>query len=282
MTVIGRTLGKSTGVRALWRNRSTLLTLVQRDLAVKYQRSVLGYFWSLIEPMGMAAIYYFVFGILYNHAGSNVDGGDYAVFVVSGIFAWQWASSAMSESTRSLTSQSSLITTMRVPREIFPVAKVIARFAEFAAGVPIIILFALFLGDGFQSSIWALPVAVLLQTCLLVGLAFILGSVNVLMRDVERFMRLAMRVLFYAAPIIYPLSKVLGDDANPSNVPGWLQGVYMANPYVGIIQLHHAAWNPSELPSWGLFGYTAAVCVVVLFLGWALFKKLENSVLKEL
>src|ERR1043165_3642617 len=104
VTASGRTLGKATGVRAVWRNRSTLMTLVQRDLAVKYQRSVLGYFWSLIEPMGMAAIYYFVFGVLYGHSGQNVDGGDYAVFVVSGIFAWQWANSAMSESTRALTS----------------------------------------------------------------------------------------------------------------------------------------------------------------------------------
>lgn len=278
MAVISRTLGKATGVGALVRNRQTLLTLVQRDLAVKYQRSVLGYFWSLIEPMGMAGIYYFVFGVLYNSGGKQVEGGAYPVFVVVGIFAWQWASSAMSESTRSLTSQASLITTMRVPREIFPVAKVVARFAEYAAGLPIILVFALFYGSSFSWTLLLLPVVILIQAALLVGISFILSSINVLMRDVDRFMRLAMRIMFYAAPVVYPLSKVL----NAESAPGWLKDLYMANPFVGIIQLHHAVWNSHELPGWPLFWYSTTMSFAVLFVGWALFRSLEARVLKEL
>ena len=277
MTVMGQTLGRMTGWTALWRNRRTMMTLIQRDLAVKYQRSVLGYLWSLIEPLGLAAIYYFVFGYLYKSNGTHGIEGSYPVYVVSGIFAWQWANAAMSESTRALTSQGSLITTMRVPREIFPVAKVVARFAEFAAGIPIIVVFALFEGGEFSWSLIYLPLVILIQTALLVGLAFILSAANVLMRDIERFMRLATRMLFYAAPVVYPLAKM-----TKSGLPDWVKYLYQANPYVGIMEMQHAAWNPNILVPWQLLVYTAGASLLVLFIGWAIFRKLERSVLKEL
>ena len=278
MTVVGRSLARTTGVSALWRNRSTMGTLIQRDLAVKYQRSMLGYLWSLIEPMGLAAIYWFIFGVLFGSHGHGVSQAQYPLFLVTGIFAWQWASSAMSESTNALTSQSALITTMRVPREIFPVAKVFARFAEFAAGLPVILLFAIVFDGDFGWYLFALPLAIVLQVTLLVGIAFILSSVNVLMRDVERFMRLVMRILFYAAPTIYPLGRVIEAES----MPHWAKLVYQANPFVGIIQLQHGAWLPQQLPNPWLLGYTAGFSLLLLFIGWWIFRKLEPKVLKEL
>lgn len=272
-----RVFPKTTGLTALWRHRQTLRVLVQRDLAVKYQKTMMGYLWSLIEPLGMAAIYFFIFGILYD--ADDIGTAGYALHIVSGIFAWMWASSAMTESTTCLTSQSSLITTMRVPREVFPVARVFARFAEFVAGIPIIVLFAIFVGG---SDVWGwnllmLPVAIAIQAVLLTGISFILASANVLYRDVQRFMRLVMRMLFYAAPVIYPFTRV--EDAA---MPEWLKTAYQANPFVGIIRLHHGAWIPEELPGWRPVAYSAVLAVLLLFFGRWLFHRLEPRVLKQL
>ena len=265
------------GVAAVWQNRGVLRVLVHRDLTVKYQQSILGYLWSLIEPLTMALIYWFIFGLLFNT--QLVDGGSYSMFIISGIFAWTWFNSAVNESTAALTSQSRLVTTISLPREVFPIGKVMGRFAEFLAGVPILVGAAyLFDADITWRTIAALPLAIVLQFALLAGIALLLSSVTVMLRDVERFVRLVVRIVFYAAPIIYPLAKVYESTA----LPGWAKQVYLANPMVGIFQLYHAAWFPSEWPSNSLLATTIAGTVVVLLLGLWVFHRLEAAVLKEL
>ncbi|MER7168676.1 ABC transporter permease [Micromonospora sp. NPDC000207] len=274
----------TSGVGALWSHRNALRILVKRDLAVKYQQSVLGYLWSLIEPLGMGAIYFFVFGVLYSrdtgrYLGEAAD--SYPLFLITGIFAWMWTSSALSEATNALTGQARLITTMNVPRQVFPIGRVTGRFAEYAAGLPILVAiavaFALAGRIEFGWSLLSLPLAVLVQGVLLIGLALLLSAFNVLMRDIERFMRLVIRVLFYASPIIYPLALVRDSD-----LPGWVKLGYELNPLVGIFQLHHAIWYPDEFPSARLLATTIAGSVLVLVVGWWAFRRLEPAVLKEL
>jgi ABC-2 type transport system permease protein len=273
------------GVAALWSARNSLRILVKRDLAVKYQQSVLGYFWSLIEPLGMGLIYWFVFGVLYSGATRRHLGdaaGSYPLFLITGIFAWMWASSALTEATNALTGQARLITTMNVPRQVFPIGRVTGRFAEYLAGLPILLAIAvIYLVQGkIQPGWWpllALPLAVTVQFVLLVGLALLLSACNVLMRDIERFMRLIIRVLFYATPIIYPLALV-----RDSGMPSWVKIGYELNPLVGIFQLHHAIWYPDEFPDARLLAVTVLGSLLVLAAGWWSFGRLEPAVLKEL
>ncbi|MFE9202767.1 ABC transporter permease [Micromonospora sp. NPDC007230] len=274
----------TTGVAALWSARNSLRILVKRDLAVKYQQSVLGYFWSLIEPLGMGLIYWFVFGVLYSGATRGHLGdaaGSYPLFLVTGIFAWMWASSALTEATNALTGQARLITTMNLPRQVFPIGRVTGRFAEYAAGLPILAgIAAVYAMHGKIHVGWhllALPLAVSVQFVLLAGVALLLSALNVLMRDIERFMRLIIRVLFYATPIIYPLGLVRG-----SGMPAWVKLLYELNPLVGIFQLHHAIWYPDQFPDARLLTITVVGSVLVLAVGWWSFRRLEPAVLKEL
>ncbi len=266
----------TSSVAAVWSHRSVLQLLVRRDLTVKYQQSVLGYFWSLIEPLAIAAIYWFVFGVLYDTKVS-ADGPPYPMFILTGIFAFQWLNSALGEATAALTGQARLITTMKVPREVFPIGRVMGRFAEYLAGLPIIVAGAVVFGAPFGWTLLCLPAAILLQGTFLIGISLLLSSVNVLVRDVERIVRLVQRVLFYATPIIYPLSKVTG-----SSMPQWAKDAYQANPLVGIFQLHHAVFYPSELPSGTLIAVSVAGCLITLLGGWWVFRRLEPAVLKEL
>ncbi|GAB3964538.1 ABC transporter permease [Plantactinospora veratri] len=274
----------TSGVAAVWSHRNTLRLLVRRDLAVKYQQSVLGYLWSLIEPLGMGVIYFFVFGVLYRsatdrHLGDAAE--SYPLFLITGIFAWMWTSSAIGEATAALTGQARLITTMNLPREVFPIGRVAGRFAEYVAGLPILVAVAIVYASldkiEFGVSLLALPLAILIQATLLVGIALLLSSLNVLMRDIERLMRLVTRVLFYATPIIYPLTLV-----RDSTLPDWVKIIYELNPLVGIFQLHHAVWYPDEFPDARLLGVAVGGSLLVLLAGWWVFRRLEPAVLKEL
>lgn len=264
---------------AIWEQRGVLWMLVRRDLAVKYQSSMLGYLWSLIDPMVQALIFWFIFGVLYGGSGRVAPGGahNYPLFIVSGIFAWMWTNTSISESTKALSSQARLITTMRVRREIFPLGKVLARFADYLAGIPILILFAIMFHGSFGWTLFALPLALVMQFTLLFGLAQILSSVNVLFRDMERIVRLSTRVLLYSQPIIYPLSRV-----TDSHIPTWVKDVYQANPLVGIMQLHHSLWFPTEFPSDRMLIVSGAGCLIVFLIGTWVFRRNESTVLKEL
>jgi len=274
----------TSGVGTLWSHRRALRILVRRDLAVKYQQSALGYLWSLIEPLGFGATYWFVFGVLYErdtgrYLGEAAD--SYPLFLFTGIFAWMWTSSALGEATNALTGQARLITTMNLPRQVFPIGRVAGRVAEYLAGLPLLVLVAAAYAVAGRIdpgwSVLALPLAVTVQGILLVGLALLLSAANVLMRDVERIMRLVIRVIFYATPIIYPFGLV-----RDSALPSWLKAGYELNPLVGIFQLHHAVWYPDEFPDARLLGTTIAGSLLVLVVGWWTFRRLEPAVLKEL
>lgn len=264
-------------VAAVWSHRGVLRTLVRRDLTLKYQQSILGYLWSLIEPLTMAVIYWFIFGLLFDT--QLVDGGSYPMFIISGIFAWAWLNSAINESTGALTSQAGLVTTINLPRQIFPIGRVIGRFFEFLAGVPILLVCAwIFDATVSWRTFVALPLAVVLQFVLLIGVSLLLAALTVMLRDIERFMRLITRVLFYAAPIIYPLSKVF----ESTTLPAWAKQLYLANPLVGIFQLYHAAWFVGEWPPHRVLITTIIGCAAAATAGWWTFRKLEPAVLKEL
>jgi ABC-2 type transport system permease protein len=268
----------TTAVAEVWSHRNALRLLVRRDLAVKYQASVLGYFWSLIEPLAVGGIYWFVFGVLYNTGGRSGGVAAYPLYLISGIFAWQWVNSAIGEATTALTGQARLITTMKVPREVFPFGRVVGRFAEFLAGVPVLIVLAIWFHQfSFGWHLLALPLAVLITFTLLIGFALLLSSLNVLLRDIDRFMRLVLRMLFYATPIIYPLSLV-----QKAKMPEWVRFAYELNPLVGIFQLFRAVWYPDMFPSTGVLTASVVGSLVVLFGGFWVFRRLEPAVLKEL
>lgn len=268
----------------VWRSRNVLRYLVRRDLALKYQQNVMGYLWSLLEPIGIGIIYYFVFIVIIGRGGRLamvMDEQHYILYLMAGIFSYMWTAGVIGQATSALSGQKSLITTMNVPREIFPVSKVFARSAEFLVGLPILAGIAVIVGVDFTWWLLVIPLAFVVQGTFLIGVALILSSLNVMMRDIERFMSMISRLIFYSSPILYPLAMV--DMARDDGaIPGWLVMIYKANPLVGIVELHHAVWFPQMFPSPVLLITCLAGCLITLGVGWLLFRRLEPAVLKEL
>lgn len=274
---------------AIWQNRRVIGLLVRRDLKVKYQSSVLGYAWSMLEPMAMAAVYFFVFGVVLNAdrgmPEEASESGGFLLFLVAGILAWQSFGASLSEAPKAMIQHAKLITTMKVPREIFPMATVTAKFVEYLLTLPVLVGFALILGGDWKLQGWLLwlPAAIVTQYVFTLGMTLFFAPVNVLIRDVERMVRILSRVLFYGSAILYPASLVLGDDH--LNVPEWATVVYQLNPLLGIFEMHRAVWfsgYPELLPTTLALSSAIGGALLMLIIGYWTFRRLEMSVLKEL
>ncbi|MFV2197029.1 ABC transporter permease [Nocardiopsis sp. LOL_012] len=273
---------------AVWEHRKVVGLLVRRDLKVKYQQSVLGYAWTMLEPMAMTLVYFFVFGIVLGaDRGMPADAkatGGFLLFLVAGILPWTTFSQILGEAPRTMITHSKLITTMKVPREIFPLASVGTKFVEYLLTWPILVVFVIALGGrpSVEGLLIWLPLAVVLTFAFGLGTTLLLSSVNVLLRDVERLTRILTRLLFYGSAILFPASMVLGESVD---APSWAQTVFQLNPLLGIFQMHRTVWFAGfeELVPTTLALTSAVVgSLLMLVIGYWTFRRLEMSVLKEL
>ena len=197
--------------RCLVRYRGLLWTLVQRELRARYRGSVLGYFWSLLNPLLLLAVYSFVFGLILKR-GEFVEVEPYGVFLVTGLFPWIWVSTSLLEGCSSLTGNSALIRKAVFPVEVLPAVAVVSNLMHFLLALPIVAV-ALIVGRllGYPIAGWTfvlLPLVLVIETVMVAGLAFALSALNVHFKDVRDLLGNVLVLLFFLAPIIYTLSDI--------------------------------------------------------------------------
>jgi ABC-2 type transport system permease protein len=261
--------------RAILARRDTLALLVTRDLKVKYSTSRLGYLWTVIDPLLMSGVYWFVFTQIFQR---GVGREPYLVFLLCGILPWQWANGVIRDSSRALTTDAKLVRSTNLPREIWILRVVSTKAVEFLFSLPVLVLFVVIYQRGLSWYVLAFPLAALIQAVLLLGLGLTLAPVAVLYKDVRRMLRVTLRVLFYLSPIIYGVQDV----HEVEKFPEWLKGLYVLNPLAGIFDLYRAALFPDFFAGWTEVAVAAGIAVAALVLGLVVFTRLEGRVLKEI
>lgn len=251
---------------AFGRYRHSLWLLTSRDLKVRYSTSILGYFWSILDPLVMAGIYWFVFTQVFNR---GVGHEPYIVFLLAGLLPWMWFTGAVSDTTRAFLKESKLIRSTKIPRTIWVLRLVLSKGIEFVASIPVIAVFAIFTGATLHWEVVYTVLAIALQTVLITGIGLIVAPLVVFFRDLERAVKLALRFMFYASPIIYSLQDL------PENIE--FLGAF--NPLSGIFSLYRAAFFPEDL-QWFAVGISAVMSVVLLGIGILVFRRNERAVLK--
>ncbi len=246
----------------------SLWLLSARDLRVRYATSWLGYLWSVLDPLVMSAIYWFVFTVIFDR---SVGSDPYIVFLICALLPWVWFNSAVSDFTKAFNKDAKLVRSTSIPRSIWIGRIVLSKGTEFLCSLPVLVVFAVFGGASFGWGVLWFPVAVVVQTILLVGLGLLVAPLCVLFSDLERTTRLILRALFYASPIIYGVH----------DVPGVFRELGMFNPLSGIFTMYRAAFFPEQWDSLAV-GMSAIISVVFLGLGIVVFRRLERPVLKEL
>jgi ABC-2 type transport system permease protein len=263
-------------LRTLVARRRILALLITRDLKVKYSDSTLGYLWTILEPLLMATVYWFVFTRIFPRGTIAQD--PYVIFLLSALLPWMWASAVISAAPRSIAGEARLVRSVDVPREIWVLRTVGSKFFEFVFAIPVVIFFLIVLQHGANWYALLIPVAMGLQWVTMVGIAMILAPVTVMMTDVERLIRIFVRMGFYLCPVLYSANSVLD---NPK-VPGIVEFFYELNPLTSILSMYRGAVFSNEMPPLDVALKGSVVAFVLLGIGVWTFRKLEPAVLKEI
>ncbi|HTW21850.1 MAG TPA: ABC transporter permease [Mycobacteriales bacterium] len=250
----------------IWERRDVLRMLTERGLRQKYAGSVLGYAWSLLEPALLIGTYFLLLKIFHKSYPM------YPLFISSTILPWQWFASTVNSSTSTLRQNSRLITSIALPREIYPLADVAVKTVEFVLSLPILLIVAWIYGVKPSPFVFALPLVLLLELMICTGMALLISSLNTVLRDVQRGIGIFIRMLFYLVPALYPLQRLTGSARRWDSY----------NPMVGILEVNRAVWLPGYWTTWRPVYFSVIGAFVILIVGFSVFSRVERLVLKEL
>ena len=195
-------------LKALYRHRQLIAALTARDLKARYRGSVLGFFWSLANPLLLLGVYTLVFTKFFPQQVVPA----YPLFLFAGILPWTFFSAAVLESTNAITSNAGLIKKVMFPAEALPLVVVLSHLVHFALAIPILlaalVAFMLFGKVTITIYILLLPLLMLVQSIFVAGIAMTVSSASVLFRDLRDLMTNLIQLGFFITPIIYVIERI--------------------------------------------------------------------------
>lgn len=238
-----------------------LVALTARDLKVTYQGTVLSFVWWIARPLAMGLVLYFALGRVL-----RLDIPHYGVFLMSGLFPWFWFSGAIQGAASSLVANGGLLKKVQFPRLVLPLSVIFFNTVQFLLTLPVLAIFVLVSGiDPSPAWLAGIPILLALQLLLLIGLGSLLASLNVFFRDLGPMLDVALLLMFYATPIIYPIERV----------PGRFKALMMINPAAPLMEAWRELFVQGRFPDadlWPSIAFAAASLVI----GIGAFRKLEK------
>ena len=266
---MGETAGRIFTFKAL------LGTLTTRELKARYRGSALGFFWSLVNPLLLLAVYSFVFGVAFKPAAAAVSTEPYALFLVTGLFPWIWVASSLNEAAVSLSTNAGLIKKAVFPAELLPIVSVLANGAHFLLALPVLGA-ALAVGRALDYPVggWTallLPEVIVLELPLLAGAGLGLAALNAHFKDVKDLLSNALTLLFFLTPVLYPVEAI--------PVPA-LKRLVEANPFSPFTLAYRALLFDGTVPEMKIWLLMALWAFVGWTLGSLLFARLRETLVE--
>jgi len=272
------TLDKQPRLQGLWLRlrelvhyRELILNLALRELKARYKNTVLGFFWSLLNPLGMMLVFTAVFTVFMRSEVEN-----FPIYALCGLLPWNFFSAAVMGSVNTIVSNANLVTKVYFPREVLPIAAVLANLFNFLLTLVVLFAALIIVRAPVSPWLWLLPVVILIQSAFILGLAFILSTLNVFYRDTLMVMDVAMLAWFFLTPIFYPLEDL------PRSYPiGGFEldihrTMYIVNPMASIINTYRDLLYRGYRTDFDFFARTAVTAFLVLIIGYWFFCKYSN------
>ena len=237
--------------------RDVLRELVARDIKLRYKGSLLGQAWTLLHPLAELLVLLFVFGVVL-----PVNVPNYSSSLFTGLLVYGWFQASLSNATGAIVQNRDVIRRPGVPAGILPVVSVASALVHFLIALPI--LFAMIVTSGAQVTIFVLllPAMIAVQFTMILSLAYPLAAMYVWFRDTQYLLQVALRLLFYLTPIFY----------EAGNIPARYQTLYRLNPMVTVVEGYRDVLLRGQAPAIGPLVTVSVEAVVVLVVGFAVFR----------
>jgi ABC-2 type transport system permease protein len=266
-------------VLQVWRYRGLIGNFASRELKGKYKGSLLGSAWSLINPLATLAVYSIVFGFFLRFpvpVAGNGELQNFPLYLFTGLVVWNTFLAITTGSMAALMGAGPLLRKIHFPPFAPVLGNALAASSQMAIEFGLLlVIFIVVLNVGWTFLL--LPLLLVLLVAFSVGLGLFLAMLNARFRDVNYIVQVVLNLLFYSAPIIYPIAFVTDRyDEHP-----WLR-VYELNPITAFVEAFRDALYHLEFPGWGRLGYLVLISAGTLMVGWWFFQRGAQDVSEEL
>ena len=266
-------------LRELWQFRSLILNLTQRELKGRYRKSLLGWVWSLLNPASTLAIYTIVFGYFFK-AQLPKDPRDhlnsFTLYLFTGLVLWNFFSGVVNGAMGSLLNAGPLLKKIYFPAEAPVIANAITTLFQTAIEAAILIVVMVIVGNDSWTFL-LLPIIIALLMLFAIGIGLLVGLANVYFRDVNYLIGIVLSLLFYATPVIYPITLV------PIRIWGWLpaRAIITANPLTQFVYSARDLMYRRQLPTLTRFSYIVVASFASFALGLYVFHFRRHEISEE-
>lgn len=279
-------------IKEIYAYRQMIVGLTQRELRGRYKGSVLGFLWTFLNPLFQLLIYIFLFGVI---LGTDIP--DFYLYLFVGLIPWLFFQNCLSGGANAVINQKALITKIYFPREVIPISYVTTAFINMLycfVIVVVVVLCNVFLsfdggfhfvfppinpyGDGYSFLGWlTIPIVLIIQYLLCLGVCFIASSITVYFRDLEHILSIVAMAWTYCTPIMYQTS-IVGEKYE------WL---FYLNPMTSIVEAYHNIFYYGKLPDMSITSYQSiwvglAYALVIFVIGVLIFEKAKKRFAEEL
>lgn len=258
-------------MRAIYGYRDLVLTLVARELKVRYRRSIIGFLWTMLQPLLMMLVFYVVFSELFRFNMPH-----YPVYALAGILFWNFFSQSIVASMNSLRGNATLLQKLPVPKAVFPLATVISGVVNLLfALVPTLLIVAIFehrpgtpWWSGLSPALLFLPVSILILALFTLGAGLLLSPLAVFFSDVVELIGVLLTVLLYLTPIFYPYEAL----------PAKMRWVVRFNPLRSILEVFRDPIQWGKVPPLSHLAVSVAIAAVALAIGALAFRRSSDRI----
>lgn len=256
-------------LKDVWRYRDLVILFVRRDFVANYKQTVLGPLWFFIQPILTTLTYVVIFG---NIAKLSTDGTPMLVFYMAGTTIWGYFSQTLTTIASVFTVNAQLFGKVYFPRLTMPLSIVIANLVRFGIQFGLFLViwsFYLIKGSSLHPNwlIMLTPLLVVIMGLQALGLGMIISALTTKYRDLALLLTFGVQLLMYAAPVVYPLSKV----------PATYKWLILANPMSAVLETFRYAYTGAGTFAWGYLFLSLGITLVILLAGTVVFNRVEKS-----
>ncbi len=251
----------------IWAYRELLKNLILKDLKIRYGGSLLGFAWSLLNPLAMIVVYSIAFKYILRIQVEN-----YTVFLITGLLPWGFFSSSVSASTSAVIADANLVKKIRFPREILPLATVQINLVQFLMALAVFFPALIFLQAELGWSLLAYPAVLALHVGFTLGVALLLSAVTVFYQDIKHLTEVGLMILFWVTPILYPISMV----------PERVRWLFKLNPLAVYITAYQDIIYFGRWPTWDTWVLGTLWVAASVALGSWVFRRYDPRFAEEL